>query len=131
MTYLYNRNHVLYISLFSLDYCKPGYYSESGLNDPQQACKSCPKGSYSYENGTKACMSCPDKSTTLKEGTADPNECYGKLVYHLRRIWIMSTIRRIGIMSMALQLIGYFDTNKPTNCRIVVPLFFPADIYQC
>jgi len=62
-----------------IDLCKPGSYSESGMNEPNQPCTKCPRGMYSYLNGTKACISCDDKATTLKEGSTGPDDCYRPL----------------------------------------------------
>ncbi|PAA61614.1 hypothetical protein BOX15_Mlig033701g2, partial [Macrostomum lignano] len=52
--------------------CKPGFYSDSGL----EPCQPCMQGSYSSSNGSTACMACPtDGDTTPSVGTSNVSMC--------------------------------------------------------
>merc|ERR1719505_391386 len=55
--------------------CPPGHYSDSGYNEKADPCMACPKGTYTWYNGTVDCTPCPEGSTTLQEGSTDEEQC--------------------------------------------------------
>jgi len=71
------NNHVL--NLKFLAKCPAGSYSPSGLDLPKRKCTLCPKGTYSYLEGSKECTFCPRQSTTDKDGSTLETDCKGRV----------------------------------------------------
>ena len=66
-----------------LEQCPPGHYSDSGYNEKADPCMACPKGTYTWYNGTVDCTPCPEGSTTLQEGSTDEEQCISKFILHI------------------------------------------------
>lgn len=70
---------------FLIDICPAGYYS----TDNFYPCRPCGENKY-YLESTMSCTSCPNEGSTLGAvAVTDVNQCYGKLIFVLKVLYIL------------------------------------------
>ncbi|KAK3707600.1 hypothetical protein QZH41_017862 [Actinostola sp. cb2023] len=58
-----------------LPQCRPGTYSDNGLQESFSPCEKCPVGTYQAIEGQSSCTPCPHGSTTNQTGSASIDSC--------------------------------------------------------